>query len=132
MDLGTAQWYDIIRLTHIGCAVISICGFCMRAALRLHHSALLKQRWIKTTPHIVDTLLLISAIYLAVSSRQYPLHDDWLSAKVVGLLVYITMGLVLMRLAKKRTHQIIALIAALLSAAYIVAVAMSRNPLLFT
>ena len=49
----------------------------------------LQQRWVKIVPHLVDTLLLASAVALAVMSHQYPLANGWLTAKVAGLLIYI-------------------------------------------
>jgi uncharacterized membrane protein SirB2 len=40
----------------------------------------------------VDTVLLASAIAMAVISAQYPFAADWLTAKLVGLLIYIGCG----------------------------------------
>jgi uncharacterized membrane protein SirB2 len=60
-------------------------------------SAHLQRRWVKILPHIVDTLLLASAIGLAVWSQQYPLQADWLSANVAGLIAYIVLGSVALK-----------------------------------
>jgi uncharacterized membrane protein SirB2 len=123
--------YSTIKTIHVTCAIISITGFSIRGILKLCESSILNQRWIKISPHVVDTLLLLSAIYLATASHQYPVQHAWLSAKVIALLVYIGMGFVVMRTAKNKTQQVFAFFAALLSAGYIVAVALTRSPLPF-
>jgi uncharacterized membrane protein SirB2 len=92
-------------------------------------SPMLKQRWVRVTPHIVDTVLLASAIALAVISSQYPLAQNWLTAKVVGLVVYVVLGAMVLRRGKTRAARAAYFVAALLVFGYIVSVAMARNPL---
>ena len=46
---------------------------------------------------VIDTVLLASAIALAVLTSQYPLAQGWLTAKVVGLVVYILCGMMALR-----------------------------------
>ena len=94
-------------------------------------SAALKQRWAKIAPHIVDTMLLTSAIALAVKIDQDPIHDAWLSAKVLGLLLYIGLGMMALRFGKTRRARVSAWIAAQLVFLYIVLVAVTKNPMLF-
>ena len=120
--------YQWSKWLHISCAAISICGFTLRGVLKLRASNALQQRWIKIVPHINDTVLLGCAIYLAVAIRQYPLTDGWLSAKLFALLLYIGLGMVVMRFARSQQQRLIAFVLALISFAYIVAVAFSRSP----
>jgi uncharacterized membrane protein SirB2 len=42
----------------------------------------------------VDTLLLIIALTLAFTIRQFPFVDAWLTAKVICLLLYVGLGFV--------------------------------------
>ena len=111
------------------CAAISIGGFTLRGLLKLRESTALQQPWIKVVPHINDTILLSCAVYLSVMSRQYPLTAPWLSAKLAALLLYIGLGMVVMRFAHNRRQRQLAFALALVSFAYIVAVAMTRSPL---
>ena len=120
--------YQTIKLIHISCAVISLTGFTIRGLLALMESSYLQQRWLKIGPHLVDILLLGSAIYLAIASRQYPGQDGWLTAKLVALLLYIIAGMWVMRFAKTQSQRLTAYIIAIASFSYIVAVALSRNP----
>ena len=120
--------YSIVKTIHISCALISICGFCFRAALKLGHSTLLKPRWLRILPHLNDSLLLGCAIYLTASINQSPVSNSWLTAKVIALLAYIGSGMLVMRFAKSQRQRLIALVLALISFAYIVAVAVSHDP----
>jgi uncharacterized membrane protein SirB2 len=117
-----------VKLIHISCAVISLSGFTVRGMMALMGSTYLQQRWLKIVPHIVDTLLLASAVYLAMASRQYPVEQSWLTAKVLALLVYIVAGMWVMRFGQTQRQKASAYILALASFSYIVAVALTRSP----
>jgi len=95
----------------------------------LNSSNYSQQRWLKVVPHIIDTVLLGSAVYLAVQSQQYPITNHWLSAKIIGLLLYIGFGMIVMRFGKTFRQQLFGFFMALLSFTYIVSVALTRNPL---
>lgn len=118
----------LLKSVHISCAVSSYILFFLRGIWNLNGSPILRQRWIMIVPHVVDTLLLISAITLAISIHQYPLVNTWLTAKVMALLVYIGLGFVALRYGRKNTVHLSAWIMAQLVFTYIVLVAISHNP----
>ncbi|MEO8410627.1 MAG: SirB2 family protein [Propionivibrio sp.] len=120
--------YLLLREIHIACVILSGFGFAVRGLWMLAESPLLRQRWVRIVPHVVDTVLLGSAIALAVISHQYPLGRGWLTAKVVGLLIYIGLGAMALRRGKTRRTRALYFAAALLVFAYIVAVALTRSP----
>ena len=91
------------------------------------NSPMLAHRWVRVAPHVVDTVLLASAIALAVMVGQYPLVDDWLTAKVLGLVVYIVLGMIALKRGRTRAARITAFCSALLVFAYIVAVAVTKS-----
>lgn len=93
------------------------------------NSPMLARRWVRVAPHVVDTLLLASAIALAVTVGQYPLVDGWLTAKVLGLVVYIVLGMIALKRGRTRAARIAAFCSALLVFAYIVAVAVTKSVL---
>jgi uncharacterized membrane protein SirB2 len=121
--------YLSLKIAHVSCVGISYLLFVARGILMMRTSPLLQQKWLKITPHIVDTVLLASAIALAVMSHQYPLAQNWLTAKVAGLLVYIGVGTVALKRGKTRGTRIAAWFAAQAVFFYIVAVALTRRPL---
>ena len=95
----------------------------------LRDSPLLRARWIRVVPHIIDTTLLASAIALAVILRQYPLAVGWLTAKLLALLCYIGLGMIALRFGRTRGVRLLAWLAAQGVFFYIVAVALTHNPL---
>jgi len=120
--------YTLLKMIHVGSIIISYLLFLTRGIWMMRDSAKLQQRWVKVLPHVVDTVLLTSAIALAVLLQQDPLNNSWLSAKVVGLLLYICLGMVAMRFGKTRKTKIIAWIAAQCVFVYIVLVALTKSP----
>lgn len=120
--------YALLKMIHVSSIVLSYLLFLTRGIWMMQDSANLQQRWVKIMPHVVDTVLLISAIALAVTLQQSPLNDSWLSAKIVGLLLYICLGMVAMRFGKTRQTKIIAWIAAQCVFLYIVLVALTKSP----
>lgn len=121
--------YLTLKYLHVICVVVSGSGFFLRGLWMLSASPRLNLRWVRVVPHVVDTLLLGSAIAMAVISTQYPLAQDWLTAKLIGLLVYILCGMMALRRGKSKTMRGLYFAAALLAFAYIVSVALTRSPL---
>jgi len=121
--------WTAVKSVHVLSAALSITLFVLRGAWMLQGSARLRRRWVRIVPHVVDTVLLGSAVALAWMSRQYPLVEPWLTAKVVGLLVYIGLGLVALRFGRSRRVRLWAWLAAIAVFAYIVAVAVTRHPM---
>ena len=121
---------ELVKTIHVGCALLSIFGFTARGVLMLRDSAMLQTRLLKIAPHIIDTLLLGSAIWLAVQYGLSPGDNPWLMAKIIALLLYIGLGAVALKRGKTKQVRIIAWLAALVVFAYIVAVAVTKSPLL--
>lgn len=120
-------WY-IIKTLHVLTAVLSISGFVVRGYWRLTGSPRLTRKWVRIVPHINDTLLLASGVWMAWQSAQYPLVAPWLTAKIAGLIVYILLGLALMRFAKGRSLQFTVYVLAIITFIYIASVAFTRSP----
>ena len=91
----------------------------------------LSRRWVRIVPHVIDTVLLLSAVGLVVHIRQYPFGSAWLTAKVVALLFYIGLGMVALRFGRTLAIRTSAWVLALVVFAYIVSVAVTRSPLVF-
>ena len=121
--------FEWLKLLHVGSALLSISGFGLRGYWMLTGDPRLRSRTARLLPHILDTLLLASAVGMLVMLRTNPLALPWLSAKIAALLCYIGLGMVAFRFGKSRRVRATAFGMALLTAAYIVAVAVSRSPL---
>ena len=95
----------------------------------LRDSALLQRRWARIVPQLVDTVLLASAIVLAIQLHFSPLEQPWLMAKIIALFVYIGVGLVALRLGRTRRVRLFAWLSGLVIFVYIVSVALTKSPL---
>jgi uncharacterized membrane protein SirB2 len=123
--------YLAIKHFHMAFALASGSLFLLRGVWMLQESAMLQRRWVKSVPHIVDTLLLISAVIMAVWSGQYPFVQSWLTAKVIALIAYIALGAIALKRGRSKTVRACAFIAALAVFFYIGSVAMTKQALVF-
>ena len=120
--------YTSVKYLHMSCAAVSISLFTLRGVLQLQSKPWRDWALLRRLPHMVDTVLLGSAIWLAWTLGQAPFVDGWLTAKVLALLAYILLG---MRALGKNTPEAqrpAYFVAALLSVGYIVGVALTHSP----
>ncbi len=122
-----ALTYLMIKHLHVTCVACSGSFFALRAYWRWQNPARLKSAWVKILPHLIDTMLLISAVMLAYSSAQYPFAQNWLTAKVLALILYIVLGTLALKRLRRGWLSYSASIAALLTLGYIISVAITRT-----
>lgn len=120
--------YMALKHLHLMCVALTFLSFSIRGIGMLMQARWLEQRWVRIAPHIIDTLLLLSAIGLVITLQQYPFVQGWLTAKVLGLIAYIGLGTFALR-GKTPTIRLTCFGLALLTFAYIVGVALTRSPL---
>ncbi len=94
-------------------------------------SAMLRGGFVRVAPHVIDTLLLISAVTLVAMSGQYPFQHTWVTAKLVALVVYIALGTIALKRGKTKSIRAMAFVVALATFAYIVSVAVTKQPIPF-
>lgn len=123
--------YLAVKHAHMLFALVSGVFFLVRGSWMLMDSDWLQRRWVKIVPHVNDTLLLLAAIVLMVQSQQYPGTHDWLTAKVVALIVYIGLGMLALKPGRPKIARAAAFGGALVVYGYILGVALTRNPLFF-
>lgn len=123
--------YLTIKIIHASFALISILGFAWRGYLKVSRNELPRHFVYRVLPHIVDTILLTSAIFLVALSGQYPFVVSWVTAKVLALLVYIGLGITLMRSQADQGRRRLLYGLTLLSGIYILLVAASKSAIPF-
>lgn len=112
---------------HALAAVLSLTGFVIRGIWMFAGSPMLK-KWVKITPHVVDTVLLVSALVAAyLLFWQNGVHPDFLTVKIVGLIVYIGLGLMALRFGKTRGLRASAWVLAILVFLYVAAVGVANT-----
>jgi len=119
--------YLFIKYIHITAAIFSISGFLLRAYWRFLSTHKLNNKFVKFIPHINDTILIISAITLTTYIKQYPLTDQWLTAKLTLLITYIITGYIALKTKFTKTQSLIALVIALVSFTAIVLIAVKHS-----
>jgi uncharacterized membrane protein SirB2 len=142
--------YSTLRVIHVTAVVISGSGFAARGLGAWRGAAWVRSRIARTLPHLVDTVLLASALGMLWTIRLWPWTLPWLRAKLIGLVLYIGFGAVALRRlrrgavatgrapgvaavaeASRRSQRRVGLaawIVALLVFGYIVSVALTKNP----
>ncbi|MCK0511290.1 SirB2 family protein [Aromatoleum buckelii] len=119
--------YAAIKHLHILCAMLSGSGFLLQGVWMMRRSPLLDHRATRVVPHVIDTVFLASAITLAALSAQYPFVAPWVTAKVIGLVVYVVLGYIALRGGPTMRIRVFALVCALLVFSWIVSVALTKN-----
>ena len=95
-------------------ALLSISGFILRGYWMLNYSPLLQSKSVKILPHIVDTVLLLSAIGLLFNLGFGLLKQGWMFHKVALLLLYIVFGMIALGNKYFRSRKISAFVGAIL------------------
>ena len=119
--------YLVLKHLHMSCAALSGSLFLLRGIWMLRGSPMLQRRWVKIAPHLIDTLLLASALAMVIWSAQYPFVQGWLTAKVLALIAYIVLGGIALKRGKTMAVRATAFAAALAVFAYIVLVAITKH-----
>ncbi len=119
--------YYTIKHLHVTCVVLSAAGFLLRGLWMFTGSPLLQRRLTRVLPHVIDSLLLLSAIGLATMIGQYPFAAGWVTAKVFGLVAYILLGTVAIKRGRTPTVRAAAFVGALVVYAWIVSIAITKN-----
>ena len=115
--------YQIAKHIHQAAAALSLTLFFVRGVWMLTDSPRLAQRWVRTAPHINDTVLIAAALYLAYQTGWHA----WIGAKIIALFVYVGVGMVALHGGRSKSVRAVAWLAALAVFFYIVAVAMTKE-----
>ncbi|MET3105457.1 putative membrane protein SirB2 [Oxalobacteraceae bacterium GrIS 1.18] len=123
--------YQTVKYLHMSCVLLSGSLFVLRGIWMMRDSALRERLWVRVVPHCVDTVLLGSAVTLAIMSAQYPFQQNWLTAKLVALVIYIVLGAIALKRGTSKPIRVMAWLAALIVFGYIVAVAITKHVSVF-
>jgi len=119
--------YAALKAVHQSAVALSFAGFFARGIGVLLDAAWVRGRPARTLPHVIDTVLLASALALAWMLRLTPGNAPWLTAKIAGLLVYIALGILALRPGRPLALRVLAWLAALVTFGWIVSVALSKD-----
>jgi uncharacterized membrane protein SirB2 len=117
--------YAVVKQIHLAAVAVSWALFFVRGLWMTADSERLRARWVRVLPHVNDTVLLAAGVYLATFHGL----PAWIVAKIVALVIYILIGTVAIRQGPAKPVRIAAWVVAQGVFAYIVAVAVTKNPL---
>jgi len=117
--------YLIFKHLHMTAVALSGLLFMIRGLWLLQGSTQLQAKWVKITPHVIDTLLLVSAIAMLLVSHQFPV---WVHVKITLLVVYIGLGLMAFKKAKTQGQKLTFLLAAVAVYVFLISVALTKSP----
>ncbi|KAF0806706.1 invasion gene expression up-regulator, SirB [Alcanivorax xiamenensis] len=120
--------YLLIKHLHMTLAALSLGLFVLRAGWSVTESPMLRRRWVRVTPHLVDTLLLILGVTLMVLLRAWPHQTPWLAAKLLALVAYIGLGTMAIKRGTTPARRAGYALAAVLIFLYMVGVAVRHHP----
>lgn len=118
--------YLTIKHVHVSAAGLSLALFVLRGAWRATSPERLAARWVRVLPHVIDTVLLVSALWLAWQLGRGA--APWIAAKVVALIAYIVLGSIALKRGRTPGIRAAAFFAALATFGYIVSVAIAKSP----
>lgn len=119
--------YLALKHLHLTFVALSLLAFVIRGIWLFMGSSMLAKKWVKILPHIISTVLLVSGIAVAVHLGMSPGSQPWLMAKIIGLVVYIGLGVAAFKAANPTTRKL-CWVTALVVFAYIVSVAVTKSP----
>ena len=123
--------YVTIKHIHITSAMLSGSFFVLRGIWMMRESTMLQNRVVKILPHVVDTVLLASALIMVFWSAQYPFVQNWLTVKVFALIAYIVLGTIALKRGRTRSVRVCTFVAAIVVFIYIGLVAVTKHALVF-
>lgn len=122
--------YMFVKHLHLTAVALSILFFIIRFIWTLRGSAMMSKKWVKIVPHVIDTLLLASAVALCFIISQYPGVNHWLTEKVVGVVLYIVLGMWTLKWANNKPQQVVGFVMAIAVLVSIAKIAVLKQPLL--
>lgn len=120
--------YLVVKQIHVGSVLLSFALFLFRGGLMFAGVRWRQHILLRVSPHVVDTILLTSALFLASLLHQYPFVHHWLTVKVIALVVYIVLGSLALKRASTRWSRMSAFVLAVLTFLFIVSVARAHHP----
>lgn len=85
--------FEWVKPLHVICAVVSASFFVVRGLWMLTGSSRLQLLWVRIAPHVIDTVLFASGVYLAMLWSW----ATWILIKLVMVVAYIVLGVLALR-----------------------------------
>ncbi|WP_337842599.1 SirB2 family protein [Rheinheimera sp.] len=122
--------YMALKHSHMLFVALSVAFLVVRFLLSLKAPAVLQNKFFKIAPHLIDTLLLLTAVGLMWTIQQYPFQTPWLTDKLIGVLAYIALAFMALK-GRTLVLRWLAFLGALSWLVMVAKVAVTKTPVLF-
>ncbi|MEH6533919.1 MAG: SirB2 family protein [Photobacterium frigidiphilum] len=124
--------YESVKHLHFVAIALSVSLFIVRYCLMMANSPLLGKKFLKITPHAVDTVLLLTGVGLIFITGFMPFTADggWLTEKITCVFAYIALGVFTLHVGKNKVFKTFAFFGALGWIVLAAKLAFMKTPLL--
>ncbi|SFR55806.1 SirB2 family protein [Thiomicrospira sp. ALE5] len=96
--------YASLLLLHKLAVLTSISVFFIRGLGVIYNREWVTRKPVKIVPHVIDTLLILSAVGIVLMT-PFAFSDPWILIKLVGVLIYVGLSVMVFKVAKSRVQQ---------------------------
>lgn len=118
--------YASLLLLHKLAVLTSIAVFFVRGLGVIYDREWVKRKPVKVVPHIIDTLLIASAIGIVIVT-PFAFSDPWILVKLIGVFVYVGLSVAVFKIAKSRVQRALFWVLNLAVLFFLVAVAVEKQ-----
>lgn len=107
--------YFAVKHLHLVAIALSVLLFVVRYGLMMANSSWSDKKFFKITPHVVDTVLLLSGVALMFITDFWPFTSTggWLTQKLSCVLAYIALGYFTLKVGSNKVFKTFAFFGAL-------------------
>ncbi|ELR63426.1 Protein sirB2 [Photobacterium marinum] len=107
--------YAAFKHLHMTAIALSVLLFVARYLMVMANSSLIEKKFLKVTPHVVDTLVLLTGIVLIFMTGFMPFTESgsWLTQKLSCVLAYIALGYFTLHHGKNKVFKTFAFLGSL-------------------
>ncbi|MGQ8365657.1 SirB2 family protein [Glaciecola sp. 1036] len=121
--------YIMLKHLHQTSITLTFVLFLIAFVATMMDAPLAKKKWLKITPHILYTIVLITAvaIWFTMGSQAYELN--WLISKIIGFLLYVLSISFALKWARNNAMRIVGLLSAIAWLGVTASIAISKSSL---
>ena len=120
--------YLFLKYIHLVSVAASFALFFVRGLWIIRSYPRSEEAWARILPHVVDTVLVLSAVWLLFSSPQKGWPGDWLTIKLLLIAVYVALALYVFHVARGLVTRMLLWVMALLVFLFATTVAVLHDP----
>ncbi|GLS82971.1 SirB2 family protein [Paraferrimonas haliotis] len=125
-----AVYYTELKHFHTMLVAISVLFFITRFYWHMTKSPIMGQKWVKISPHVIDTFLLLSGLVIALAIGFTPSNSPWLTEKLIAVVAYIVLAVIAIKADRKPWFKITAAVGAIAWVLYAAKVAMTKQAMM--